>query len=234
MILNIQNHKFHMSNTPDYTKRIGRWLVVCGCAAIVILGLSGLWLDAWLWAYIAVFAACGLYPTLRLSDELAQERFRPPEPGADRVPLKAIRLFGLLHVVVAALDVGRWQLAEVPAPVRAVGLVGMAVSVSLVFRAMIANHFFSPVVRIQRERGHHVVDRGPYAVVRHPGYVGMIAAIPFSGLALGSWIGFAIALAYSLLIVRRVVFEDTFLQSNLDGYRAYAARVRYRLIPGVW
>ncbi len=78
------------------------------------------------------------------------------------------------------------------------------------------------------------MDQGPYAVVRHPGYVGMITAIPFSALVLGSWIGFALAAAYSLLIVRRVIFEDAFLRANLDGYAEYARRVRYRLVPRVW
>lgn len=96
------------------------------------------------------------------------------------------------------------------------------------------NRFFSAVVRIQDDRGHRVVDSGPYAVVRHPGYAGMIVGIPASGLALGSWVGCAIALGYSALILRRVSFEDRFLQRNLAGYTDYAARVRSRVIPGVW
>ena len=62
-------------------------------------------------------------------------------------------------------------------------------SAGLVFRAMIANRFFSAVVRIQGERGHRVIDQGPYALIRHPGYAGMILSVPCSGLALGSWLG---------------------------------------------
>ena len=54
---------------------------------------------------------------------------------------------------------------------------------------MIANRFFSAVVRIQGERGHRVIDQGPYAFIRHPGYAGMILSVPCSGLALGSWLG---------------------------------------------
>jgi protein-S-isoprenylcysteine O-methyltransferase Ste14 len=79
-----------------------------------------------------------------------------------------------------------------------------------------------------------VVDTGPYAVIRHPGYAGMIAGVPLSGLALGSWIGFSLALLYSALIVRRVLFEDAFLQRNLRGYVEYTRRVTGRLIPGTW
>jgi len=96
------------------------------------------------------------------------------------------------------------------------------------------NRFFSPVVRVQTERGHRVIDRGPYGTIRHPGYLGMIVSVLCSGLALGSWLGFAFAVAYGALILRRVFFEDAFLQVNLAGYADYARRVPYRLIPGGW
>jgi protein-S-isoprenylcysteine O-methyltransferase Ste14 len=110
----------------------------------------------------------------------------------------------------------------------------MSASAVLVFRSMLTNRFFSAVVRIQSDRGHHVVDVGPYAIVRHPGYAGMIPVMPASALALGSWLSFAIALVYSALIFRRVLFEDAFLQKNLTGYADYARRVPYRLIPGTF
>jgi protein-S-isoprenylcysteine O-methyltransferase Ste14 len=99
---------------------------------------------------------------------------------------------------------------------------------------MMANRFFSAVVRIQHDRGHRVVDSGPYAHARHPGYAGMIVAVPASALVLGSWAGVAVALVYSAMIVRRVLFEDAFLRKHLDGYQAYTERVRYRLVPGVF
>ncbi len=157
----------------------------------------------------------------------------PPEPGADRVPLLWIRLSALAHLLVGALDL-RFQITQVPAALRVAGLIGMAIFFTLVFRAMLSNRFFSPVVRIQRERGHRVVDRGPYAIVRHPGYAGMIVGVPVSALALGSWLAFGFALIYAGLILRRVLFEDAYLRSHLEGYRDYTERVRYRLIPGVW
>jgi protein-S-isoprenylcysteine O-methyltransferase Ste14 len=135
---------------------------------------------------------------------------------------------------VGALDAGRLHWSSVAAPIRIVGFAGMAGACLVVFHAMLTNRFFSAVVRIQKDRGHHVIDTGPYGVIRHPGYAGMILMAPFSGLALGSWISVAIALVYSGLILRRVMFEDAFLRGNLDGYDAYASRVRYRLIPGVF
>jgi len=215
-------------------KRLLRWLLITASITTVIFGLAGRWSDPWLWAYVSVFSGAGLYASVRLTDDLARERFKPAEPGADRGWLKAIRLIALAHVVVGALDVGRWHLTSVPAPLRLVGLIVMIFSVALVFRSMIVNQFFSPVVRIQRERGHKVIDVGPYGVIRHPGYAGMIPAIPASALVLGSWLGVALAVGYSLLMLRRVVFEDAFLRSHLDGYLEYASRVQYRLVPGLW
>jgi protein-S-isoprenylcysteine O-methyltransferase Ste14 len=130
---------------------------------------------------------------------------------------------------------GRWHLtAPVPPLLRAFALGAMVVTFGMFFRAMRENRFFSSVVRVQSDRGHRVIDTGPYAIVRHPGYAGMILGMPFSGLALGSWVASAIGVVLSLLILRRVLFEDRFLKKNLNGYALYTNRVRYRLIPRVW
>jgi protein-S-isoprenylcysteine O-methyltransferase Ste14 len=233
-ILINQNVRFYMSNTRINGKRLGRWFGFSLALTALVFGLSGRWTDPWLWAYVSVFSAAGLYAALRLDDDLARERFRPPEAGADRTALKIIRLVALSHVVVGLLDAGRWHITRVPDGLRLAGLAGMIFGVALVFHAMTTNRFFSAVVRIQRDRGHHVVDRGPYALVRHPGYVGMITGIPFGALVLGSWLGVALALVYAALMLRRVIVEDAFLRTNLAGYDGYASRVRYRLVPGVW
>jgi protein-S-isoprenylcysteine O-methyltransferase Ste14 len=104
----------------------------------------------------------------------------------------------------------------------------------LLLWAMAVNRFFSKMVRIQRERGHRVVSGGPYRYVRHPGYVGwflMSAAIP---LILGSlWALVPVGLAVAGMVVRTAL-EDRMLRADLEGYEAYAQRVRYRLLPGIW
>jgi protein-S-isoprenylcysteine O-methyltransferase Ste14 len=199
-----------------------------------LLGISGQWTDPWMWAYIGVWGLVSLYALLSLDEDLARERFHPPESSADRVALRIIRIVALAHLIAGALDTGRLHWTSVEPQLRVAGLAGMAVAGMLVFRAMLSNRFFSAVVRIQRDRGHQVVDRGPYAHVRHPGYAGMIAVAPMSGLALGSWISVGLAVLYSALILRRVFFEDSFLRRNLEGYEAYAERVRYRLVPGIF
>jgi protein-S-isoprenylcysteine O-methyltransferase Ste14 len=215
-------------------RRFARWGMAVTIVGGIVLLASGQWADPWLWAYIACWAGVSMYALLSIDDDLARERFTPPEAGADRLWLRAVRLIALAHLVVGALDAGRLHWSSVPAPIRIVGFAGMAVACLVVFHAMLSNRFFSPVVRIQKDRGHHLIDSGPYGIVRHPGYAGMILMAPFSGLALGSWISVAIALVYSGLIFRRVMFEDAFLRGNLEGYDAYASRVRYRLIPGVF
>jgi protein-S-isoprenylcysteine O-methyltransferase Ste14 len=95
------------------------------------------------------------------------------------------------------------------------------------------NRFFSSVVRIQTDRGHVVCDSGPYRFVRHPGYAGNILALFGIVLALGSvWTLIPAAVA-SIIAVIRTVLEDQTLQEELPGYRDYARRVRYRLIPWI-
>ena len=215
------------------SKRLTRWLLINAVIAAAVFTISGRYTDPWLWAYVATAAALSLYPTIRLDDDLARERFKPPEPGADRLPLRIVRLVALSHILLALLDV-RFQISHVPEVVRAIGLAGMALSVTLVFRAMFTNKFFSPVIRVQKERGHHVIDRGVYGKIRHPGYAGMIPSMMLSGLALGSWVGFALGVTYAAMMLRRVLFEDAYLRSNLAGYEDYTSRVPYRLIPGVW
>jgi protein-S-isoprenylcysteine O-methyltransferase Ste14 len=207
-------------------------MVFLGLTTTLVLLAGGL--DTWLALYLVAWSIFGVYAMVSIDDDLARERFRPPEPGADRAPLRAIRLLALAHLVVGTLDAGRWHLAPVPDTLRALALVLMMPSALFVVQAMRANRFFSPVVRVQKERGHRVVDSGPYGTIRHPGYLGMIVAVMCSGLALGSWLGFALAAVYAALILRRVFFEDAFLQANLEGYADYARRVPYRLIPGGW
>jgi len=200
------------------------------------MALAGQWSSPYLWGFAIAFSAVFLYATLFvLDDDLARERFRPPSGGADAVALRWIRLSALAGLVLAPLDGGRlhWS-SELPAALRVAGIAGSTLGFWLVVHAMKVNHYFSPVIRIQDERGHRVVDQGPYAVIRHPGYLGMLIFAPMAVLALGSWWALIPAGVYWLLILRRVLVEDQFLRTNLAGYSQYAGRVRNRVIPGVW
>jgi protein-S-isoprenylcysteine O-methyltransferase Ste14 len=89
-------------------------------------------------------------------------------------------------------------------------------------------------VRIQRERGHHVVTTGPYSFVRHPGYVGWLVLWGGSTLMFGSLWAFIPSVLACAVILVRTALEDRTLQRELAGYAEYSRRVRYRLLPGVW
>jgi protein-S-isoprenylcysteine O-methyltransferase Ste14 len=90
-------------------------------------------------------------------------------------------------------------------------------------------------VRIQSDRGQYVVTTGPYARVRHPGYTAGVLIVVASGIALGSWLSAALLVVTCLpFLLYRAITEDLILQVELEGYRDYAARVRWRLLPGIW
>ncbi len=89
-------------------------------------------------------------------------------------------------------------------------------------------------MKIQRQRGHHVISTGPYAVVRHPMYAGMCVMVPSTAVMLGSWIGLATSLVIIVAAAFRAVMEERELEADLEGYTDYEAQVRYRLFPLVW
>jgi protein-S-isoprenylcysteine O-methyltransferase Ste14 len=185
------------------------------------------------WLYVAIFAAVFVASFAFLG--LLRERMRP---GGKRPPL-ALQLFALvlvLHWIVAGLDRGRFHWSDdVPAWLQAAGLIALASGYGLAFWAMLVNRFFSSVVRIQSDRGQHVVTTGPYAFIRHPGYLAGFVIILASGVALGSWVAAAVLIIPSVPgLLYRAVTEDRVLQAELPGYRDYVARVRWRVLPGVW
>ena len=116
-------------------------------------------------------------------------------------------------------------------------LLGLAIFVpgwALVTWSMVVNPFFEKTVRIQTEHGHRVIETGPYAYVRHPGYVGFAGWMLSTPLLLASAWAFVPALIAVIVFVIRTALEDRMLHAELPGYTEYATRVRFRLIPGVW
>ena len=189
----------------------------------------------WFWAFSVLY--CGIFVGMALSldRELLKERVQPGAGGEDRGLRAMIMPMFLAHLIVAGLDAGRYGWSpQIPTPLRIAALVLLALAMTLTAWSMRVNRFFSPVVRIQSERGHHVVSTGPYAIVRHPGYTAALLNMACSGVVLGSFWSVVPLLPGFWLILHRTVIEDRFLLANLNGYRDYAARVRHRLIPGVW
>lgn len=153
----------------------------------------------------------------------------------DRVlaPLMAVSI-GFPLVIVSGLDHRFNWSPEFPIWLSVVGLIIVAFGYVFAAWAFVENRFFSSIVRIQTDRGHVVCDTGPYRFVRHPGYAGNL--LPLFGIVLGLgsiWTLIPVAMTVIITVIRTVL-EDKTLMEELQGYRAYARRVRYRLIPGIY
>ena len=169
---------------------------------------------------------------------LAKERSRPG-PGSIEKHLPVLIIVTIVvivgHWVVAGLDVGRFHWTDtVPFGLRIFGLLCLIIGMSCNTWVGLHNPFASTVIRLQDDRGHHVITSGPYQFVRHPGYAGGVLIVICGGLVLGSWLAILPLLIFFPMVIARTKREDEFLKKNLDGYTTYASQVRYRLLPGVW
>lgn len=214
-----------------YIQAIGFFVL----AGIALFAAAGSFAMPSFWAYLAILGAVFIASFLIIDPDLARERMRP---GGKRPPI-GLQVFSavlLIHWALAGLDRGRFHWSDnVPTWLQAFALITIAAAYALCLWAMHENRFFSSVVRIQSDRGQFVVTSGPYAVVRHPGYTAGILIILASGIALGSWLATAFLAVASLpFLLYRAITEDRILQAELPGYRDYAARVRWRICPGIW
>ncbi|NPV69205.1 MAG: isoprenylcysteine carboxylmethyltransferase family protein [Firmicutes bacterium] len=221
-------------------KRFLQIAVIAVMQAAILMAAAGRLAWTWGWAHVALYALTVVVNSLVLlprHPELIAERAEAKEgtKGWDRVLALLVSLIGPMAIwVVAGLDERFGWTPETSLSARLAGA-GLIVAGYGVFSwAMVSNKFFAGVVRIQKERGHQVATAGPYRYLRHPGYVGMVMFTLGAPLLLGSAWAFVPAGATVLLTVLRTALEDATLQRELDGYKDYAARVRYRLLPGVW
>lgn len=215
--------------------KVPRWIAVSGVYGAILAALAGRLDLPFLWAYWGVGALGALALILTIDPDLAQERRRPGPGGVDRHRRFFFGFFFLAHLVIGVLDLGRFHWSDtVPAATRIAGLAGYAAALGWLAWSVAVNRFFSPVVRIQAERGHHLITRGPYRYVRHPGYLALVVLFPASALALGSWWSLAPALVNVALVFHRAAIEDRYLMEHLTGYAGYAGTVSYRLVPGIW
>ena len=210
---------------------------VAGLAVVagLLFGSAGRMDLPFFWAYLGVFAAGLATSSVLVDPTLTRERLRPG-PGAKFYATDAlIPVAWLGQYVVAGLDVGRFHWSDtVPFAAQVAALAAVALGLAFGIWATVVNRFFSTAVRIQTDRGHTVITTGPYRFVRHPGYAAFSFIFIVGGLALGSWLAAAVGLLQLPPFLLRTADEDRTLLAQLDGYKDYASRVRYRLLPGVW
>ena len=149
--------------------------------------------------------------------------------------LSPIMAFGSVFVLLAAgLDERFSWSPNLPLGWELLGLALILFGYIFGSFAFVENAFFSGTVRLQPERGHTVISSGPYAFVRHPGYLGSLIASLGMPLLLDSLWAFVPVIIFGFFFVLRTHLEDRFLRENLAGYSDYAKKVRYRLFPGIW
>lgn len=189
------------------------------------------------WIYIATVLASTTITSLIMDPELIAERLEIKKDAKRWDILPAIligRVGPLVILAVAGLDVRFAWSPHVPLTLQIMALAFTALGLFITDWAVVSNKFFSCVVRIQKDRGHTVVAAGPYQYVRHPGYAGAILHNIATPVILGSLWAIIPAGVVICITIIRTAFEDQTLQTELDGYKSYAKRVRYRLLPNIW
>ncbi len=190
------------------------------------------------WVFIVVFSAAtnalGLYFSLK--DPALLERRMKFGPAKETSPAQKIIMWlilvGVLVMLVLPVLGYRFRLAPVSPAVSLIGdgLVVLGLFIDLI--VMRENSFGGST--IETVEGQRVISSGPYALIRHPMYAGVLVMCAGIPLALGSWLGFAVFALTIPVLVWRILDEEKLLRRELPGYVEYAQKVQYRLVPYLW
>jgi len=214
--------------------------VVFGASMMLIVG-NWHWWRAWvLMGVIAVCTAATMWLVFRPRPDLLEERMKPiyqkDQPRADKIALTVLLIVFLALLAFVPLDVSRFHflLGRPNMWISSLGLVLLVAGwtvISLTFRE---NAFAAPVVRVQSERHHKVIDTGVYGIIRHPMYSGWLVMMVGMALWLESTAGAVAMIVLAIPLAVRILIEESFLKRQLTGYLDYTKRVRSRLVPGIW
>jgi protein-S-isoprenylcysteine O-methyltransferase Ste14 len=208
----------------------------------LLLFLSGdwLWKEGWIFS-IWFTALC--YTTIiflyRKDPALLSERYRKPgtgnQKGWDKFVVIGLVIGFTTWIIIMPLDAKKFEWTSgFPLGLKIAGGVALAVSFFFFLRSYTDNTFLSPLVRIQTERKQQVVTNGVYGFVRHPMYLGGILLFIGTPMLLGSIFGICIGISMLFLLAARIIGEEKMLENELEGYKEYKKKVRYRLLPFIW
>jgi protein-S-isoprenylcysteine O-methyltransferase Ste14 len=231
----------NVMKTKFYSKAIATFFFALFIVFIPLIVSGDIhWIEAWALAVLVlVVTIASRILAIRKNPDILQERasFMDAEgiKSWDKkiVPLLAFVVPAIIYVVFGLDHRFSWSL-PVSTFMKVAGFIALIFGYLLSTWAMVANRFFSSVVRIQKERGHVVCDTGPYQWVRHPGYLGGLISWVGIPLFVGSLWGYLPVLLIIILYILRTQLEDQTLQAELPGYQEFARQTRYRLLPGVW
>lgn len=208
----------------------------------LMLVLSGdlLWPEGWIFSiWFILLCYTTIIYLYKKDPALLAERYQRPGTGDqeswDRYVVYGIAIGFALWIIIMPLDARRFGWSPVlPFWLKILGIALLAGSFFLFFRSYVDNSFLSPLVRVQDDRKQRVVSTGVYGFVRHPMYLGAILMMFGAPLLLGSVYGLLIGIALTILLMARIIGEEALLDRELEGYKEYARKVRYRLIPFLW
>ncbi|MCX5834427.1 MAG: isoprenylcysteine carboxylmethyltransferase family protein [Deltaproteobacteria bacterium] len=224
-------------STAQVAARIALGFVVI-CAAF--FGPAGTikWPEAWIYIVTQFSFSTAMAVWLKKNNPgLLRERLTLVKRSArewDKVILAISTVIFIPYMLLPGFDAVRYGWSQVPFLLKIAAFAGIIFSLVVVFWIMRVNTFLSRFAEIQRDRGHRVITEGPYRYIRHPMYAAIIVLIISIPLLLGSLWSLIPGGMMIILIIIRTALEDRMLQAELDGYRSYADKVRYRLLPGLW
>jgi protein-S-isoprenylcysteine O-methyltransferase Ste14 len=206
--------------------------------AVLLFGIAGTLRYLEGWAYLSLYFLCSLAITIYLARNdpgLLQRRTRGGPAAEKESRQKVIQVVASVvfvsAIVVPALD-RRFSWSRVPIALVVAGDLLAVLGFAIIFLVFRENSFTSGVIEVAGEQT--VIDTGPYALVRHPMYAGVLVMIAGTPLALGSFWALLTLVPIAGTIIWRLLEEEKFLASHLPGYSAYLAKTPHRLIPRVW
>lgn len=222
-------------------RAIVQMILVVVVAPLIPMIISGQW-DWWqAWAYAVAstlaFVVSRILVNRRHPDLIAERaRFTSAKDTKawDKLLAPLVGLGSVLILAIAGLDKYYGWTPASSLTLNLIALFGILFGYGFSSWALIENRFFSGTVRIQTERGHHVVSTGPYRIVRHPGYAGGLFGYIFIPLLLDSYWAWIPTILLGIALIVRTSLEDKTLQEELPGYKEFAQKTKYRLLPGVW
>ena len=223
------------------TKLIGSFIYLA-LFPVILFVLAGdwRWIEGWVFSIIFLLMCFSTLLYLYFFDPaLLKERFSSPiqqgQKSWDKVVLVFFFVDFLVWFAIMPLDARRFRWsATFPFWLRTTGTVLLIISIVLVFEALRENTFAAPVVKMQKERGQTVISTGMYGVVRHPMYAGALLLFVAAPLLLGSVWGLIISLLLIATIAGRSIGEEAMLKQELEGYRDYMKKVKWRMIPFIF
>jgi protein-S-isoprenylcysteine O-methyltransferase Ste14 len=222
---------------------LGRLLLRLFLLLIILLGLLLLaagrtdWVQAWSFslAFVLFLLSYGVWTLYHDPNQLVERsKMEKNIKSWDKTIMSIYSVLLFILLILAGLDGGRFHWAPAPPLLQIIGWFALLFAGGIIFWTTSVNTFLSRYMRIQDDRSQQTVTRGPYRWIRHPMYLGVITLMLGIPLVLGSLWSLLPGVLIGILFIIRTALEDKALQAELPGYREYAQKVRYRLIPGIW